>query len=167
MRRSGYNKIAIFAEQEASDFLERVKSSVRHTIESESDDYLLNVNEENYLDHLVDRFSIEPLKIDIDHVYVTSHEVEIPAEQFPRDFYVMAGKSYKKDIIKYHIPFSGNPELLRCVPNPRIMWSVPVEIESNEITFDIVNFRNDPEHIKQKADQNIKNILMNYEHLSK
>ena len=167
MRRLGYNQSDIFAEEEASDFLERTKSSVRYAIENETDDYVLNVNEETYLDHLVDRLTVELLDIDTNGIYISSHETEIPAEQFPGDFNVIYGKSYKKDIITYHIPFTGNRDLLKCAPRPRIMWSMPVTIENNEIRFEIINFRDDPEHIKREAMGNIQNIMTNYEHMRK
>lgn len=163
----GYNKIRIFAEQDATDYLDKIIGKVRDTIESESDDYLLNVNEGIYLDHIVDRFSVDQLEIHNSDLYVSTYEMDIPAERFPRDFYVRNGKSYKKDIIKYHIPFSGNTELLRCKPNPSVMWSMPVTIENNEITFEIINFRNNPEEIKREAEKNKTNIMVIYGYLDK
>lgn len=165
MRRD--NQINIFAEQDGSDYLERVKSSINLAVQNETDDYLLNVNEENYLDHIVDRFTIEPLTIHTDQVYASTYEASIPAERFPRDSYVRDGHSYNKDIIKYHIPISGNKDLLCCVPNPRIIWSMPVSLENDEITFEIINFSNNPEKIKNEADRNISHIMTNYEHLRK
>lgn len=167
MRRLGHNQLHIFAEQDAGAYLDRAKSSIRLAVEREADDYLLNVNEESYIDHLVDAHTIEPVEIHTDQVYALSYEADIPAEQFPRDFHVRDGATYKKDIIKYHIPFSGNAELLRCTPNPRIMWTLPVTVEKSEIVFEIINFRNDPEQIKRDADGNIRNIMTNYDHLSR
>lgn len=166
MRGHGYSQIHIFAEQRAGDFLEQTKNSIRLAVENEADEYLLNVNEETYLDHMVDRFTIDPLEIHTDKVYASTHEAEIASELFPRDFYIRDGTSYKKDVINYHIPFTGNPELLRYIPNPRIMWSIPVTIKDSEIIFEIINFRNDPEQIKREADENIKKIMTNYGHLN-
>lgn len=168
MRRLRYNQLRIFAEQDAGAFLDRAKSSIRLAVEGEADDYLLNVNEESYIDHLVGAHTIESVEIHTDQVYVSSYEAEITAERFPQDFYVRGGTTYKKDVIKYHIPFSGNAERLSCKPNPRIMWTLPVTVEGvegNEIVFEIINFRNDPEQIKREADGNIRNIMTNCEHL--
>ena len=163
----GYNQLNIFAEQDGSDYIGRIKSSINLAVRNETDDYLLNVNEENYLDHIVERFTIEPLDIHSGQLYASTYEASIPAERFPSHFYVREGQSYNKDIIKYHIPFSGNKELLRCIPNPRIMWSMPVSIENNEISFEIINFSNNPDQIKNEADGNVRNIMTNYEHLCK
>lgn len=157
--RRGYGKIAIFAEKDLRDYLEGRRSSVIHSIENEQDDYLLNVNESDYVRYKVDEALVDPLEIHVDQIYASSSEQMIPAEYFPQSFHVYSGKSYKKDVIKFHIPFSGNPDLLRCVPSTRVLWSMDVEIAGNEFSFEIINFSDNAESIGRDKDSNMRSIM--------
>jgi hypothetical protein len=76
------------------------------------------VNPTDYVNHLVSSFSIDPLILHFDHVEASSREEMIPAEYFPFGHNVYEGKSYPKPVITYHIPVSGDSELLQCIPNP-------------------------------------------------
>jgi hypothetical protein len=158
MRRS-YGTTRIFAETDLRDHLEQRKSSVIHSIESESDDYLLNVNESDYVKYKSEQALIEPLEIHEDQIYASSSEQMIPAEYFPNSFYVHSGKSYKKDVIKFHVPFSGNADLLRCVPSSRLLWTMDVIISNQEFTFEIINFSDNAESITRDKDSNLRSIM--------
>jgi len=61
-------KSKIFAERELRDFLEAVKSNVVSSIESESDDYILNVNEDDYIAHKVSEAMVENIEIHVDDI---------------------------------------------------------------------------------------------------
>lgn len=162
MRRNSYGKTRIFAEKELRDYLEMRKQSVIASIESENDDYLLNVNENDYIEHKVSEAKIDPLEIHEDQIYASSSEQMIPAEYFPNSFNVYSGKSYKKDVIKFHVPFSGNRELLSCIPGSRILWSMEVEVSENEFCFEIINFNDDSGKIIRDKDSNIRSINQQY-----
>lgn len=167
MRYHG-REIKIFGEEDAGAYFDQKIHALRQIIENEVDDYLLNVNEEDYLNYLIVKFTVEPLEILFENAFISTHEDDIPSECFPNSFLynVHAGKRYKKDVIRYHISFKGDEALLRCVPNPRIMWTIPVEIEDKSICFNIINFDNDPEDIRRKAEVNIRDIQTQYNYLS-
>ena len=100
------------------------------------------------------RKNIEQLHFD--EVSVSTYEKDVPPEEFPSPrFHVEPGRRYRKDVIRYHIPFVGNEELLHCVPNPYSHWTTEVSIEDGSLCFDIINFYNDPERIKHEANQTI------------
>lgn len=157
--RSRYGTIKIFAVRALRDYLEQKKTTVVHSIESEKDDYLLNVNQQDYISYKVSDAYGEPLQIHEDQIYASSNEQMIPAEDFPNSFNVRSGQSYKKDIIKFHVPFTGNSELIHCMPSSRILWSMDVEISDNEFCFEIINFSDDVESIKGNKDSNIRSIM--------
>ena len=159
MRRRRYGTIQIFAEGELRNYLEQVLSTVIGSISNEKDDYLLNVNEEDYIAYKVSEAYIPLLEIHEDQIYVSSSEQMIPAEYFPSSFHVHEGQSYKKDVIKFHIPFSGNAELLKLMPSSRILWSMDVELKQNEFCFEIINFSNDSESIVREKGSNLRNIM--------
>jgi hypothetical protein len=68
----------------------------RHAILSESPDYLLNVNEAEYLQHLASRFRLDPIVFDFSQMTMESEERQIPANRFPPGFRVSSGRSYAK-----------------------------------------------------------------------
>jgi hypothetical protein len=160
MRRS-----RVFGERELREFLEVSKFNVAHSIESEKDDYILNVNEDDYIAHKVSEATVDNLEIHVDDIYASSSEQMIPAERFPWDFHVYSGKSYKKDVIKFHVPISGDIQLLHCIPSSRIMWSMEIEVNRNEFCFEIINFRDNADEIVRRKDENIRSILQQYENV--
>lgn len=160
MRRS-----RVFGERELRDFIEASKANIAHSIESEKDDYILNVNEDDYIAHKVSEAMVENLEIHVDDIYASSYEQMIPAEHFPRDFHVYPGKSYKKDVIKFHVPISGNIHLLHCIPSSRILWTMDIEVNRDEFCFEIINFRDNADEIVRRKDENIRNILQQYENV--
>lgn len=149
----------IFYEKEFSEVTGELLQQLERKIYQESQTYILNVNETEYLEFLVNSFAIESLVLHFEQFYVSTTESHIPAERFPRGaFYVQTGKSYPKQIIQYHIPFSGNKDLLKCIPSPRVMRYETVLIADNAVRFDVINFYDDPEQIKREADS-IVNLL--------
>ncbi|WP_444935243.1 hypothetical protein ACJJIW_11735 [Microbulbifer sp. JMSA004] len=160
MRRS-----RVFGERELRDFLEAAKANVARSIESENDDYILNVNEDDYIAHKVSEATVENLEIHVDDIYAYSSEQMIPAEYFPSGFHVYSGKSYKKDVIKFHIPISGNIQLLYLMPSSRILWSMDIEVNRDEFCFEIINFRDDAEGIVREKDSNIRRIMQQYQNV--
>lgn len=160
MRRS-----RIFGERELRDFLEASKANIAHSIESEKDDYILNVNEDDYIAHKVSEAMVDNLEIHVDGIYASSSEQMIPAERFPRDFHVYSGKSYKKDVIKFHVPISGNIQLLHCMPSSRILWTIDIEVNNDEFCFEIINFRDNADEIVRIKNENIRSILQQYENV--
>ena len=128
-------------------------------IRNERTEYILNVNEAEYLEHLTSKYSIDPLILHFDKVEASSREEMIPAEHFPGNFHVHEGKSYSKPVIKYHLPATGDLELLKCLPSPRVMMSYSVSLENDAVCFDIVGiFPTTPEGIKREANDKLRTI---------
>lgn len=149
----------IFYEKEFSELSGNLLRQLQNKVNQESQTYILNVNETEYLEFLVSSFAIESLALHFDQYYVSTTERDIPAERFPGPgFYVEGGKSYPKQVIHYHVPFSGNQELLRCTPSPRVMRYEPVLVIENAVCFEVINFYDNPEQIKHEADS-ILNFL--------
>ena len=155
----------IFAESNLNDYLHQASANIDSRIRRESDNYILNVNETEFVDYLLGELSIDEIIIDFENAFVTTYEKNIPAERFPRGFYVYAGKSYPTDVVVYHLPFSGDEQLLRMVPNSRLLWSVPVYIEDGYICFEIIAFRDDSAVIEREANDNIGNIKKQWQNV--
>ena len=154
MRRK-FGSINIFAEGDLSNYLAALHEKVRATIRSETAEYLLNVNEDEYLHHLLDRFRLEPLQIHFDKVSVSPREEMISGDRFPRfDFMITdPGAKYQKQVFRYYIPYEGTEDLLKYTPNPRILWTQEIELEDGNICFDVIDFYGDAERVKGEADR--------------
>jgi hypothetical protein len=148
----------IFAEAQLGSHLNALLEDMRRTVRAENESQILNVNEPDYIKYLVSRYCVEPLVLHEGRVYVTTREETIHADRFPHDFYTRSGPSYSKQVITYHLPLSGDPRLLQLAPSSGLVWSTEVEVRDNEITFDIVNWQDNPEEIKREANSNLRNI---------
>ena len=165
-RRSG--SIHIFAEGELSHYLASLHEEIKATVRSETAEYLLNVNEDEYLQHLLDQFRLEPLQIHFDKTSVKPREEMIAAERFPSSsFFVQSGEKYPKQVFRYYIPYEGTEELLKCIPNPYMMWTNEVELEDGNICFDIIDFYGDAERVKGEAEHIMKPMERQLENVTK
>ena len=149
----------IFAEQRLSDLLAAASAHLKDAIDSESDSHLLSVDEDEYVKQMAARFAVEELNLQLDDVYVTEYEALIPAERHPSTrFHVRRGESYPRQVLVFHLPFSGNSDLLGLTPNTRLLWSHEVSVEAGEIKFELINFLNDADDMNRKADDVIGNM---------
>src|SRR5258706_683326 len=153
----------MFREVWLRDFLEARLINLHEEIQSAGKDYLLNANETKYVDYLLSRYRVDPLLISFDQQTISDREEMIAAERFPFDFGVEEGEEYPKQVITYHLPFSGDQELLRCKPSSWIDWTARVQTTKSEICFEEVNWRDDPAQIRSAADEIIRSIRTLYE----
>jgi len=139
-------------------------------IKREDEDYLLNVNEGEYLDHLVSELAQDLLVFDFNSVEATEGERMIPAERFPPMSFVSRGQSYLKQVFTFHVPVSGSIGLLRLAPSPRLGWTIEIDLDrqKNTISFDVIRFgddmnrvNSDYEGIVGKINQQLGNLNVN------
>ncbi len=147
------------------DYLEDNEKGVVAVIEHETENYILNVNETEYIDHLYSESIVELLEIHPDSITVNKFEIDVPAKSMPRDYDVRRGGTYTCPAFKYFLPYSGNANLLLFNPSPSLTWTAEVYIEENCICFEVFDIRRDSEQInrdKQKIinylSRNLKNI---------
>ena len=156
----------IFAEHPLSEFLEERHQAVVREIQSEPRDRLLNVNEADYVNYLVEKYRLEPVTFAFDAIRASSIEKLIPAEYHPPLFHVRAGQSYPRQAIRFHVPFTGEPELLRRKPSARILWDYEVTVAASEIQFDVINWSNDPEAVQRDKQRIIDSIIQQNAHVT-
>ncbi len=149
----------IFGQYELSNALDKQIDTLRKEVRAENKNELLNANEAEYINYLVSKYQVAPVEFKLDDKYVSSREENIPSEMFPQDFFSRPGNSYSRTVITYHIPFEGDPDLLKMAPSSRLLWSAEVKTADQEVLFEIINFRNDPEQIKKEASSIISNIV--------
>lgn len=155
----------IFHEERLDDYIVSQKQGVGKKIEQLSDDIIFDDKNAGLVKDITQQFSIIPLDIKFNDAFVSHHQKEIPAEHFPFGYFVVKGKSYRKDVIVYHLPYSGEPKLLRLMPNPTIMWSTRVYTEDDAVCFEVINFSNKAEDIAREYNEKINAIKKQLEHV--
>ena len=157
----------IFAEKPLEELLHQRLKALKTEVENKPDDYILNVSEMEFANYLVQQHSIHNLLLKPNELSVSTEEKQIPAELFPRFTFVIEGRSYKKDVFKFHLPFEGDTELLYRFPNNHIMWSTNVTIEDRCICFEIINFYDSADPIKHQANEIIHSFEQQTDYLIK
>ncbi len=146
-----------FIEGDLDNVLRNCIEQIRQKVHTEKSDYLLNVDEAEYIEHLVSEFHIGPPQINAEAKFITQEERMIESERHPSDFFPDPGQSYKRQVITYHLPVTGDVNILNFKPNPFILWTTELIHETTSegdfLLFDVVNFSNDTETIKRAEDE--------------
>lgn len=161
-----------FIKGSLSAVLDNCIQQVKEKVQSEKQDYLLNINESEYIDHLVSEFTIDIPQVEFEKVYADHTEKPIPVNRHPSAAFFFDeddNKSYTRQVIVYYLPVSGDVKILDFKPNPSLLWSHEFRHEVSRdgelLSFEIVNFANDLEHVKREADQIIGNLRTQLEHI--
>jgi len=156
----------IFYERELTDYLAQRRGAMVAEVHAQSQAYLLSVSEEQYATYLIEKYALDPLVLHWDDMFLSHSERMVDAERFPVGFNVTEGKAYRKPLITYHLPYSGDERLHGCTPSCRLMWSTDVRLEGGCVCLDMVDWRGDPEAIKQEAGQVFRDIRRQWLHLA-
>lgn len=157
MRGRYGSDFSAFSKYDTFSLIENRKSQILSAINSQPDNYILNVNKTEYIKHLVSEFAIPPIEVHRDQLSASTYEAQIPGKIHPNSYRVDSGKSYRRNVIKYHLPFAGDPWLLEVKPLP--FSSGPrITVEEDSICFEIIDFNMKPEQIKQKSGQVINDL---------
>ena len=119
----------IFAEQDLSAVLTHNINALKNDILSTPNDYIEKIDEEQYIRNLIERYNFVEVEINENQGYATTREEHIPAEMFPYDFYVREGKSYPKQVVTFHLPFSGTRDLFLCKPSTSSLIHIDCRIK--------------------------------------
>lgn len=158
----------MFYEGRLSEYLGQKCDEIQQTIQYKSEDYILNVNEVEYINYLVDKFTIDSINVDFERVFIDDpYEKDIPAEHFPPfRFSVRAGESYPKPATIYHLPYTGNEDLLRYAPSSYLSQGTEVFLDNQCFCFEVVSLGGDAEEMKENAEKVISDLKTQLEYLA-
>ena len=104
-RHSNHSKI--FSSGRIDEKFREIFQRITQTIESETEDYILNVNSTEYVEHLANSNFLDIPIIHYDEVYADSYEDDIPMEYFSNRydrFAVVTGQKPVEEFIKTGMP---------------------------------------------------------------
>ena len=134
------------------DTLRQAKSGVLNEILEEKRDYLLNVVEEDYISHLVEKHSIEPLVLHRESITIAQQADEmIVVQDFGQAIQV------RKNYVTFSIPFSGERELFFVCPSTHTSPPRAV-VESSDILIKICNENDDGPKLRDELDSVLRTI---------
>ncbi|TPF17991.1 hypothetical protein [Priestia megaterium] len=161
-----YNAITLFSAYKLYDYLEKRKSKLKENIDGISSDYILNANEEDYKAHIKEIYMIDLIKLNIDQSYIKKEDEYIAAEEFPFNYYVVKGKSYRKTVYYIFIPFEGDDEVLLHRPSTFTLSPSRAHIENGKLVLRCVQFEKGIEEINKTYEEFIKKMNIELERVN-
>ena len=157
----------LFNGERLSNEFENRKLCILRSINSESDNYILNVSEEEYITHLLSVNSFDKPIILISETYAEAKEENILIEKFPNSYLYANRPDYiKKQVIRYNIPCEGDISLMRYRPNTIILsMANEVEVIGHNLVIDIIDFDNDVNKIRSQFSSVIQRVQQMCEYL--
>ena len=143
----------IFAEQRLSEFLGQRHDIIRQKIQTRDEQYILNVNEVQFVQHLVSSYSLERLQIHFDKKNMSEGKRFISASEHPSTFQFRFSNGVERLVLTFHVPVSGTLELLRCQPSSRIMWSENISVRGGELLYEMICYKQDKDAVEREFGQ--------------
>jgi hypothetical protein len=163
MKRS----LTIFAEMSFFEFSRHLTGKAKTEILSQDPDYMLNVNETEYIEHLISTFTLDPIRFNVADVTADTCEQMIPAERFPHFGHrVTAGQSYSKQVFRFYVPFTGTEDLLGCNPSTFLRSTFQAEVASETVSFELVDYAGDGAQVKVEKENRLKALEVNANYLA-
>ncbi|GAB6393796.1 MAG: hypothetical protein MdMp024_0108 [Bacteroidales bacterium] len=163
------NKIRAFAEITVSDFEIQLKNKIKEEIEKKGKEYIIGIDENDYINFLINEYTLEPLKI-----YTESEEIEEPiTRRETRENNMLYGGMYEIEIYKFTVKysFSGNVLLLKVQPNSyTYSMSLPqpeITVNKDKISFSFDLYKKDAEEFKREKRSHYNNTFNNLDNINK
>lgn len=116
-----------------------------------TDDYVLNVDEEGYIQYLIDEYTLHLPVIHFDDARIETRKVMVDPEYLPR--YWGAQRAIEWTMIQYIIPISGDHNLLYFCPSTFLLsGSGNFHVGTTEIYTDILAISDDAEQVKREIE---------------
>lgn len=155
--------IKAFGEISNPNYMANLDREMHNEIENKSKKFILETNEEDYIAKLVDRFTLIPLKIDLDSEDIKSLGVSKEPVKDP------FGRTFTRDVhtLKVNYSFTGTPELFNVTPPTFGIRTAYIEVNKNEkkVGF-ILKSNGDPNAFKEEKNAYYNNAFSNLEHMN-
>lgn len=116
-----------------------------------TDDYVLNVDEEGYIQYLIEEYTLHLPVIHFDDARIEPRKVMVDPEYLPR--YWGAQRAIERTMLRYIIPISGDYNLLYFCPSTFLLsGSGNFHVGTTEIYTDILATSDDAEEVKREIE---------------
>ncbi len=128
-----------FSDGELQDYLRGQQDRLGKQVAQEDENYILNVNETKYVDHLISKYSVDPLEVDFEGARIKKSRTELPAGRLqaaPQGS--SASGTYEQSSVVYHLPFTGDRQLLCLETSAGPIRSVEVTVIDDCLCFEVL-----------------------------
>lgn len=162
MRNDGYStSVKSFNEINGNAYMQRLKDQIRDEIASQGKEYILGVDEDEFKNYLINKYSLEPLAIDIDSEVID--EPKISMEWVENR--LLYREPYQTEVFNFTIRYnySGSGVLFRVTPSTWIMTSAEINVNrtNNSVSFEFKLYKKDPEEFKKTKSEMYQRAFAN------
>ena len=149
----------LFQKGDVNYLEEALKESARKKIHDLTDDYILNVSEQEYIEYLSDVFYLDCPIVMYNDMSIEPRTVLVSPEYLPSSWFYYDEREIERKLYRLHIPYQGDGELLRYRPNPFSLsrWS-NFKISYDSLYVDILDINGDAKEIKRECDSYVDSL---------
>lgn len=167
---SNNSNFKLYRKENIRNYFRDITQNAVSSISRNEDDYILNVNIDEYIVYLLNDYIIEFPIFNFENVYVDYHEEDVPSEYFDRMRWSMEERrSYPMQIIEYYIPYEGDIHILEYYPASIISYgglsTGKLSRVNNALKFEFINFNLKPDGINKVIEEFKKELMRNYHNL--
>ncbi|WP_342551023.1 hypothetical protein MKX57_10875 [Lysinibacillus sp. FSL M8-0216] len=131
---------------------------IKNIVALEEENYILNVGQEQYIDYLVNKLSMERFEIIENDIFA-----DIKDEKVVNSL----KQKYVKPVVYYHIPYNGNRTLFSITPNAFILNPQKAQVSKTHIIKRYIVFDEDYQKVQQDFDRFKADLSQTIEDLNK
>ena len=141
----------LFRKGTTEDLRRSIQESIKSDINVLEDDYILNVDESEYINYIVEKHKIECPIIHYNDEFLDPRKVM--TETHYLSGYYTQESLIERNVYRLYIPYSGETEMLKFCPTTFYLseWQ-NISIGTKELYVDILDADNRPETIRQDID---------------
>lgn len=166
MERFRIDRGDIFSKYRTEDLIPSQTKAIERKVNALDDDYVLNIGEEDYINYLVEEYSLYTPEVHFEDAHIDTRKVLVDRQYLPH--YWGVEDSYEATMVRYIVPISGDSDLLFFHPS---IWfssgSGRFHVEHSYIYTDILSLNGKAEEVTREYESEKNSCLQMLEHLDK
>ena len=166
MERFHVDQGDIFAKYRTEDLIPSQTKAMERKVNALDDDYILNIAEDEYINYLIDEYSLYTPEVHFEDAHIETRKVLVDRQYLPH--YWGVNDAYEATMVRYIIPVSGDSDLLFFHPP---IWfssgSGRFHVERSCIYIDILALNGRAEEVTRDYESEKNSCLQMLEHLDK
>ncbi len=151
----------LFSDHDLSDVLRGHEAKMNSEIDSIDENRLLGTSVGDWLDYFENEYTIEAIELGAE-ITVDQEEMNVDVSGHPgRDIGFRNRPHYVKgSSVKFHVPFEGDPELLKSRPSSFTLSPPRAAIRGNELVFEYREINPNGKEIRSEFDRTLGEVKM-------
>lgn len=160
----------LYCKENIRNYYKTIADRIISSVSRSTDEYVLNVNIDDYLDYLLNDYLVDFPNLFFDDASVDYHEENVPYEYFDRmRWSIEERQSYPMQIIEYYVPYDGDIDLLEYSPmskNPYGgLYKGKLSKTRESLKYEFINFKYETQKISKIIEDFKGEVMKNYHQL--